>query len=142
MATRKRQQQASGGGGGFIVLLIIIYLVIHLSGGGYAGSATCRHLEHLWVRAGGTSSAIYAADVAMAESSGQDVENPQPCAPGSNAIGYWQICMPLNAKYVPGGDAYNGLANAKAAVTISGDGSNWGPWPDPFTAGQVAGQCG
>ncbi len=77
-------------------------------------------LEGLWIGAGGAKSdAPLMAAIAEAESSGNEqAYNPIECAAGSHAEGLWQICMPLNKQYVPGGNAYNPQANAAGAVGI------------------------
>lgn len=73
-------------------------------------------LEDLWIQAGGsTSLAPLMAAIAEAESSGNSTAyNP------SGASGLWQIMMPINAQYVPGGEAnvWNPQDNAAAAVAI------------------------
>ena len=73
-------------------------------------------LKTLWVLAGGAPSlAPTMAAIAMAESGGlTSAHNP------SGASGLWQIEIPVNAQYVPGGAAnvYNPLANARGAVAI------------------------
>jgi hypothetical protein len=139
----KKPTKKQSGIGGPILVIVVLYALLHSGIASGGGSYNCRHLEHLWVRAGGSiSSEIQAADVGMAESSGNSrAYNSTPCAPNSNAEGIWQICMPLNSKYVPGGNAYDPLANAQAAVIMSGDGKNWNPWPDSYTSGQSPGQC-
>lgn len=85
-------------------------------------------LEALWTHAGGNSRAKrMAAAIALAESAG----NPQAygvATSGGHAEGLWQIMMPLNAGYVPGGNPYVPSANARAAVRLSGNGTNWRPW--------------
>ena len=35
---------------------------------------------------------------------------------------------------------FNALGNAKAAISISGDGTNWGPWTT-YTTGAYVGRC-
>lgn len=86
-------------------------------------------LEGLWINAGGDKAVAYiAAAIAMAESGGfSQAKNTLPCAPGSYAEGLWQICMPLNQKVVPGGNAYDPAANAQAAVALYKN-SGWSPW--------------
>jgi hypothetical protein len=80
---------------------------------------TFAQLEQLWLQAGGSK--VFAplmAAVAEVESSG----NPTAYN-ASGASGLWQIEIPLNASYVPGGAAnvFNPLDNAKAAVALSGN---------------------
>jgi len=96
-----------------------------------AGSYTCGGLEGLWEEAGGSAGeAAMAASIAMAESSG----NPNAISP-TDDFGLWQI----NASH--GAEAtLNPLGNAQAAVDISGNGSNWGPWTT-YTSGAYADRC-
>ena len=58
------------------------------------------------------------AGVALVESSG----NPDAYN-SSGASGLWQIEIPINQSYVPGGagNVFNALDNAKAAVALSGN---------------------
>src|SRR5215472_14546336 len=81
---------------------------------------TYAQLMGLWIKNGGSKAlAPVMAAIAMAESGGDpNAYNPQTCGGGSHAEGLWQICMPMNAKYVPGGSAYVPAANAQAAVQI------------------------
>lgn len=95
-------------------------LVPGFSTGGLAGqpSGTLSYsqLEGLWDKAGGKQSmAPLMAAIAEAESSG-DITNRN----SSGASGLWQILMPSNAGYVPGGagNVFNPLDNAIAAVRI------------------------
>ena len=73
-------------------------------------------LERLWVSAGGSAAdAETMAAIALAESKGvATAHNP------SGASGLWQIMLPENASYVPGGpkNVYSPAANARAAVAI------------------------
>ena len=80
---------------------------------------TFAQLEGLWIQAGGSKAlAPLMAGVAEVESGG----NPQAYNP-SGASGLWQIEIPVNARFVPGGAAnvFNALDNAKAAVALSGN---------------------
>jgi LysM repeat protein len=96
-----------------------------------SGTLSCSGLEQLWEDAGGTpSQAFMAAEIAMAESSG----NQYAVSP-TDDYGYWQI----NA--VHGSMAtFNPIGNAEAAVSISADGSNWTPWTT-YTSGAYEGKC-
>lgn len=80
------------------------------------GTYSYTQLETLWVLAGGsTSLAPTMARIALAESGGAvDAHNP------SGASGLWQIEVPINDQYIPGGAAnvYNALDNARAAVAV------------------------
>jgi hypothetical protein len=80
-------------------------------------------LQQLWITNGGNPSAApMAAAIALAESGGD------PNATGHNTNGTtdrgaWQINSVHGAL-----STYDENANAKAAIKISGNGTNWGPW--------------
>jgi LysM repeat protein len=96
-----------------------------------SGTLGCAALEELWEQAGGSSGqAITAASIAMAESSGQ-----QFATGAAGERGYWQI-NPDHGSL----STYDPLGNAKAAVAISDDGTNWTPWTT-FTSGIYRGRC-
>lgn len=77
-------------------------------------------LQSLWIRAGGSPAAApMASAVALAESSG----NPNAYS-RTGDVGLWQI----NAAAHPGQATTDPLANARAAVAISANGTNWRPW--------------
>ncbi len=96
-----------------------------------SGTLSCAGLEELWEQAGGSAAeAVMAASIAMAESSGEQY------ATGTvGERGYWQI-NPDHGSL----STYNPLGNAKAAVIISDDGTNWTPWTT-FTSGVYRGRC-
>jgi cell wall-associated NlpC family hydrolase len=95
------------------------------------GSYSCSGLESLWVQAGGSSSAAFtAAEIAMAESGG----NPNAVSP-TNDYGLWQINGSHGSMAT-----FSPMGNARAAVSISGDGSNWSPWTT-YTSGAYQGKC-
>jgi hypothetical protein len=80
---------------------------------------TYAQLEQLWINAGGNPQvAPIAGAVAMAESGG----NPNAISP-SNDYGLWQINSVHGAQAT-----LDVMANARAAVAISNNGQNWGPW--------------
>jgi LysM repeat protein len=96
-----------------------------------SGTLGCAGLEELWEEAGGSSAeAVMAASIAMAESSGQ-----QYATGGVGERGYWQINPDHGAL-----STYDPLGNAKAAVIISDDGTNWTPWTT-YTSGAYIGRC-
>lgn len=96
-----------------------------------SGTLSCAGLEELWEQAGGSDAqAVMAASIAMAESSGQ-----QFATGAAGERGYWQI-NPDHGSL----STYDPLGNAKAAVIISGDGTNWTPWTT-FTSGAYQGRC-
>jgi hypothetical protein len=84
---------------------------------------TKAQLEHAWVRNGGAPAAApMAAAVALAESGGRtDATNHN--TNGSTDRGAWQINSVHGAL-----STYDLDANAKAAIKISNNGLNWGPW--------------
>ena len=96
-----------------------------------SGTLSCHGLEELWEEAGGShAEAFMAAEIAMAESSGRQF------ATGSvGERGYWQINPNHGAL-----STYDPLGNAKAAVIISSNGTNWNPWTT-FTSGAYRGRC-
>ena len=96
-----------------------------------SGTLGCSGLEELWRDAGGSAGeAVMAASIAMAESSGQ-----QFATGGVGERGYWQI-NPNHGSL----STYDPLGNAKAAVIISADGTNWTPWTT-YTSGAYLGRC-
>ena len=96
-----------------------------------AGTYGCSGLESLWEQAGGSAGeAVMAASIAMAESGG----NPNAISP-TNDYGLWQINGSHGALAT-----LNPQGNAEAAVSISGSGSNWGPWTT-YTTGAYSGRC-
>ncbi|MGH3190202.1 MAG: LysM peptidoglycan-binding domain-containing protein [Streptosporangiaceae bacterium] len=100
--------------------------VTHLS-----GTLGCAALETLWEEGGGShAEAFTAAEIAMAESGGNQF------ATGTvGERGYWQI-NPDHGSL----STYDPLGNAKAAVVISDNGTNWSPWTT-YTSGAYRGRC-
>lgn len=99
------------------------------------GSAGCQKLEHLWEHAGGSpAQAQMAASIAMAESGG-NAGSTDNDGNGTVDRGYWQINSVHGAQ-----STYDPLANAQAAVQISGDGTNWTPWVT-YQTGAYQGLC-
>ena len=96
-----------------------------------SGTLSCSGLEALWVEAGGSRAVeVTAASIAMAESGGNQF------ATGTvGERGYWQI-NPVNGSL----STYDPYGNARAAVIMSGDGTNWSPWTT-YTSGAYAGRC-
>jgi LysM repeat protein len=97
-----------------------------------SGTLGCSGLESLWEDAGGShAEAFMAAEIAMAESGG----NQYALSP-TDDYGYWQI----NASHGPAMATFNALGNAKAAIAISDDGTDWDPWTT-YVTGAYAGRC-
>lgn len=96
-----------------------------------SGTLSCSGLESLWRAAGGNAgSAFIAAEIARAESGG----NQYATGPAGER-GYWQI-NPDHGSL----STYNAYGNARAAVIISGNGSNWSAWTT-YTSGAYYGRC-
>ena len=99
------------------------------------GTLSCSGLEALWESAGGSSGAAFmAAEIARAESSGQQYATDNN-SNGSTDRGYWQINSIHGAL-----STYDPAGNARAAVELSGDGTNWSPWVT-WQTGAYQGQC-
>ncbi|MGH3257645.1 MAG: LysM peptidoglycan-binding domain-containing protein [Streptosporangiaceae bacterium] len=96
-----------------------------------SGTLSCSELEDLWEAAGGSQGeAFTAAEIAMAESGGNQY------ATGTvGERGYWQI-NPDHGSL----STYDPMGNAKAAVVISADGTDWIPWTT-YTSGLYIGRC-
>jgi len=96
-----------------------------------SGTLSCHGLEQLWEKAGGSfAHAFMAAEIAMAESSGR-----QFATGPVGERGYWQINTNHGSLAT-----YDPLGNARAAVIISANGTNWHPWTT-FTSGAYRGRC-
>ena len=97
-----------------------------------SGNLSCSGLEALWEAAGGSrGEAFMAAEIAMAESGGRQYAHSP-----TNDFGYWQI----NGGHGPAMATYDPLGNARAAIAISSNGSNWRPWTT-YTSGAYRGRC-
>jgi hypothetical protein len=105
------------------------------SAAGLSGTLDCYQLEQLWDAAGGNPSAAFmAAEVATAESAGQQYATLVD-GNGTTDRGYFQINSIWGAL-----STYDPLSNAKAAVEISHDGTNFGPWTT-YQTGAYQGRC-
>lgn len=87
-------------------------------------------LEGVWIQAGGSAqTAAMAAAIAMAESGGnsaaQDLDSN-----GTVDRGLWQINSVNGSQ-----STFDVMGNARAAVAISNNGTNWNPWTT-FTSGK------
>jgi Lysozyme like domain len=107
-------------------------VVLTSSTSGIGGTLSCSGLENLWETAGGAhADAFMAAEIAMAESGG----NQYALSP-TDDYGYWQI----NASHGPAMATFNAMGNARAAIAISDDGTDWEAWTT-YTAGLYEGRC-
>jgi LysM repeat protein len=97
-----------------------------------SGTLSCSGLERLWDAAGGNPAhAFIAAEIAMAESGGRQFAHSP-----TNDFGYWQI----NGVHGPSMATYDPLGNARAAISISGNGTHWSAWTT-YTSGAYRGRC-
>jgi hypothetical protein len=91
----------------------------------------CAALERLWISVGGNPSrAFMAAEIAMAESGG----NPRAVSP-TDDFGLWQINGSHGSMAT-----LDPIGNARSAVSISANGTNWYPWTT-YTSGAYYGRC-
>jgi Lysozyme like domain/LysM domain len=101
------------------------------SGSRLSGTLDCSGLESLWIANGGrTSEAFTAAEIAMAESGGNEFATGPV-----GERGYWQINLDHGSL-----STYDPNGNARAAIIISDNGVNWTPWTT-FTSGAYFGRC-
>jgi LysM repeat protein len=95
------------------------------------GIYSCSALESLWEEAGGSSgTAFMAAEIATAESGG----NPNAVSP-TDDFGLWQINGSHGSMAT-----LDPLGNARAAISISDGGHDWGAWTT-YTSGAYSGRC-
>jgi LysM repeat protein len=103
----------------------------HGGSGSLSGTLGCSGLEQLWDAAGGNPShAFMAAEIAMAESGGD-----QYALSPTDDFGYWQINASNGSLAT-----YSALGNARSAIILSDNGTNWSPWTT-YTAGLYVGRC-
>src|SRR3984957_9739911 len=101
------------------------------SSGGLSGTLSCSGLEELWRSAGGNpSDAFMAAEIAEAESGGR-----QYALSPTDDYGYWQINASNGALAT-----FNAYGNARSAIILSDDGSNWNAWTT-YRTGAYEGRC-
>lgn len=106
--------------------------VVASSGRTPSGQLGCTALEQLWEDAGGNpSEAFMAAEIAMAESGGSQYAHSP-----TDDYGYWQINASNGSLAT-----YDAYGNARSAVIISHDGTDWYPWTT-YTSGAYQGKCG
>jgi hypothetical protein len=106
-----------------------------LAGAGSGGTLSCQGLEALWTSAGGApGAALTAAEIAMAESSGRQYATNLNGGRSTDR-GYWQINSIHGSL-----STYDPAGNARAAVLLSGDGTDWSPWVT-YGTGAYQGRC-
>lgn len=92
-------------------------------------------LESLWIQAGGDPNhAAEAAAIALAESGGNSLATNNGNSNGSVDRGLWQINSVHGSQ-----STFDPLANARAAVAISDNGTNWRPWCVAWSNGDCSG---
>jgi Lysozyme like domain len=92
---------------------------------------SCSAIMKLWDEEGGNPRAAYiAAEIAMAESGG----NPSAISP-TDDFGLWQINGSWGRLAT-----LDPRANARSAIYISADGTNWSPWTT-YQTGAYIGRC-
>jgi LysM repeat protein len=107
------------------------YVPQHGSNPPIDGAYSCAALESLWIGVGGNpASAHIAAQIATAESGG----NPSAISP-TDDYGLWQINGSHGSLAT-----LDPVGNARAAVEISDNGTDWAPWTT-YTSGIYAGEC-
>jgi hypothetical protein len=100
-----------------------------------SGTLNCLQLERLWESAGGSSSTAFtAAEIARAESSGEQYAKDDD-GNGTIDYGYWQI----NSSNGGSPASYNPMTNAREAVSLY-DADGWYPWIT-WRHGAEIGQC-
>jgi hypothetical protein len=94
-------------------------------------SVTLESILDLWTRAGGNPQAgQVAAAVSRAESGWRPTAESPPNSNGTVDRGLWQVNSVHGAL-----STFDPLSNAKAAVEISGNGTNWKPWCTAWSDG-------
>jgi len=131
VTTSSRSSSSSSSSGGSVVVQSAGQRSGSGSSGGLSGTLGCSGLEELWRSAGGNpSDAFMAAEIAMAESGG----NQYALSPTDDK-GYWQINVVNGAL-----STYDAYGNARAAIIISDDGSDWNAWTT-YRTGAYEGRC-
>jgi hypothetical protein len=138
------RQVAAAVAGGAVIALAAHHGSAPAAGSGVSGAAlsvpgggtlSCSGLEALWESAGGSSgTAFMAAEIATAESGGRQTATDNN-SNGTVDRGYWQVNSIHGAL-----STYDPAGNARAAVELSGDGTNWSPWVT-YQTGAYQGQC-
>jgi hypothetical protein len=94
------------------------------------GQYNYAQLEAVWIQAGGSAqTAAMAAAISMAESNG----NSGACGTNTNGSvdrGLWQINSTNGSQ-----SSFDVMTNARAAVAISNNGTNWRPWCTAYSDG-------
>lgn len=103
--------------------------------GVHSGTLDCKQLEELWRAGGGSSSTAFeAAEIARAESSGEQYATDHNTN-GSVDYGYWQIDSGSGGSPA----SYDPLTNARQAVSLY-NARGWEPWVT-WQHGAEVGQC-
>lgn len=133
MGRRSRRQALAAVGIGAVLALAAHHGQV--PGAASGAGLSCHGLESLWTSAGGSAgTALVAAEVARAESGGRQYATDHD-ADGTVDRGFWQINSVHGSL-----STYDPAGNARAAVLLSGGGTNWSPWVT-YTTGAYQGQC-
>jgi len=144
---RRRRDVTTAIGAGLVLAAVVVATGQHhaadaaavspaqLSAAGHGGTLSCRGLEALWESAGGSPRAAFtAAEIAMAESGGRQYATDLNGG-ASTDRGYWQINSVHGSL-----STYDAAGNARAAVQISSNGTDWSPWVT-YQTGAYQGRC-
>jgi len=102
---------------------------------------TCSSLRQLWIRNGGNPRyANIAAAEGYAEARGY-AYGPAATDEDKNGEGVDEGIWQINTKFWPGLATYNANGNARAAIIISHDGTDWSAWVS-YQRGYYHGKCG
>lgn len=141
MAKKVEKKKSSAGAAIFCIVAAVLAFQasgnngVHSAGSNSANSLSCRNLEKLWEDNGGSAStAFMAAEIAMAESNGDQYSTDYD-SDGTVDRGYWQINSVHGAL-----STYDANGNASAAVQLSSDGTDWTPWVT-YNNNKYEGQC-
>lgn len=89
-------------------------------------------IAHYWLAAGGSPAHVNeAVAAALAESGGRAQAISGLNNNGTRDVGYWQI----NSSHGPGMASTDPLTNARAAVHLSKNGTDWSPWCTSYDDG-------
>lgn len=113
------------------------------------GAMSFAEIEQLWIANGGSKAAApVMAAIAIAESGGRSTALNNTPATGDYSVGLWQInyydglLASRTAEFgTPASLQGNANAQAQAAIKLSNNGTNLGPWKgDPVASAVMAGQ--
>lgn len=102
----------------------------------YNGNSSPGLIAHYWLAAGGNPKYVnQAVAAALAESGGSGGARSAANSNGTYDVGYWQI----NTVHGPGMASTDPLTNARAAIHLSKNGTDWSPWCTSYSDGMCHG---